>query len=82
MADKRKPLEQAFSAHLEQRTPRIRLAGPLKDDQGGRTGIFLIVEAADRAAVEHLISTSPFTEAGLYESIEITRVDIEAGSLG
>ncbi len=77
-----KPLEPEFYSHLEQRTPRIRLAGPLRDDQGARTGLFLIVEAQDRATAEHLVSTSPFTEAGLYEKIDVTAIAIESGSLG
>lgn len=77
-----KPLEPKFFVHLEQRVSRIRLAGPLQDDDGVRTGIFLVVEAHDRAAMEHLVSTSPFTEAGLYASIDISRMEIESGSLG
>ena len=81
-AAKRKPLEQSFYVHLEQRTLRIRLAGPLTDDQGAHTGVFLIVEAPDRAAVEHLVATSPFTEAGLYQDTDITAISVESGSLG
>ena len=77
-----KPMEQAFYVHLEQRTLRIRLGGPLVDDEGGHTGVFLIVEAPDRAAVEHLVDTSPFTKARLYETIEITAITVESGSLG
>ena len=80
--EKRKPLEPAFYVHLEQRTTRIRLGGPIKDDSGARAGIFLLIDAHDRAAAENLVSESPFTAAGLYQSVEITPVDIEIGSLG
>ncbi|MHB8286121.1 MAG: YciI family protein [Caulobacteraceae bacterium] len=77
----RKDLVETFTRHLGQRQPRIRLGGPLKDDQGARTGVFYIAESDTREAVETLVHSSPYYEAILYDRIEITRMDLELGSM-
>ena len=68
----REHAREAFSEHLAQRGPRVRLGGALTDGQGVRTGILLVVE----------IDSSPYSLAGLYERVEIDCIDIEVGSLG
>ncbi len=45
----------------------------LSDDGDGVTGSFLLVEAADRAAVEAFAGNDPFAKAGLFGSVEIRR---------
>ncbi|MHB8287350.1 MAG: YciI family protein [Caulobacteraceae bacterium] len=74
-------LARVFTDHLGQRQPRLRLGGPLKDDNGVRIGIFYIAESETREAVETLVHSSPFYKAGLYDRVEITNVDLELGSL-
>jgi uncharacterized protein YciI len=79
--EKRKALVETFTRHLGQRQPRLRLGGPLKDDNDVGIGIFYIVESDTRTAVETLVHSSPYYVADLYERIEITRTDIELGSM-
>ena len=80
-AERRAPLQAEFSAHLEQRALRIKLFGPLLDEAGIHSGVFLILDAPDEASTSHLIAMSPFTTAGVYQSVEITRIALEGGRL-
>jgi uncharacterized protein YciI len=79
--DKRKDLAETFTRHLGQRQPRLRLGGPLKDDAGMETGVFYIAESETLEAVEALVHSSPYYEAGLYDRIDISRMDLELGSM-
>jgi uncharacterized protein YciI len=45
----------------------------LTDDGAGMTGSFLMVDMADRAAVEAFAGNDPFAKAGLFQSTEIRR---------
>ena len=71
-----------FNDHLRQPVLRIRLACALHDEAGRRTGLLILIEAPDRAAVEGLIASSPYTKADLYQRVEIDLTEVEAGSLG
>ncbi len=61
-------------AYLEANLDILLAAGALIDDDGtgGRGGI-LIVEVDERAAAEAFIAGDPFTKAGLFESVTVTR---------
>ena len=64
-------------AHLEylQSFGEQLIAGgaTLTDDGEGMTGSFLLVDMADRAAVEDFARNDPFAKAGLFEKTEIRR---------
>jgi uncharacterized protein YciI len=48
------------------------LHGPLLSDDGaGWVGSALLVQRADRAAVEAMLAGAPYVQAGLYGSLEI-----------
>jgi uncharacterized protein len=50
----------------------VILRGPLlSDDDGGWVGSALLVQLADRAAVEAMLAGAPYARAGLYGSVEI-----------
>lgn len=49
----------------------LHIAGPWLDDDGVMHGSLLIVEAADKAAVENWLSHDPYRAAGLTESTEL-----------
>ena len=70
-----------FGDHMRQPLLRIRLVGALFDEQGAREGVLLMMEADDRAQVEHFLEISPYRQAGLYRSVEIDVLQIEAGGL-
>lgn len=67
----------ARPAHLEYLTANKHLllaAGAVVNDDGtGGHGGVLIVDTDDRAAAERFINEDPFTKAGLFQSVTVTR---------
>lgn len=65
------------SAHLEYAKrfgEQIVAAGAtLTDDGQVMTGSFLLVNMADRAAVDEFVRNDPYVKAGLFETFEIRR---------
>jgi uncharacterized protein len=68
---------QARPAHLVYLTAnqhKLLAAGALIDDDGtGGHGGILIVDTDDRAEAERFIAEDPFTLAGLFEQVTVTR---------
>ena len=61
-------------AWLEANKDKLLAAGALIDDDGtGGHGGILIVDVDGRAAAEAFIAEDPFTKAGLFESVTVTR---------
>ena len=70
------PIRQASrEAHLEWLTAnkgaKVLAAGPWLDDAGTMRGSLLIVEAADRAAIDAWAENDPYTKAGLPSKVMI-----------
>ncbi len=67
----------ARPAHLEYLTANAHLllaAGALTSDDGsGGHGGILIVDTEDRDKAERFINEDPFTKAGLFQKITVTR---------
>jgi uncharacterized protein len=65
------------AAHIDYLTKHKDLllaAGALIDDDGtGGKGGILIVDTDDRAAAEKFIADDPFSRAGLFENVTVTR---------
>ncbi len=65
------------AAHLEYLTAhqdKLLAAGALINDDGtGGSGGILIVDTDDRAEAERFIANDPFTKAGLFERVSVTR---------
>jgi uncharacterized protein len=65
------------AAHLEYLTSHQDLllaAGALIEDDGtGGSGGVLIVDTDDRAEAERFIAEDPFTRAGLFQKVTVTR---------
>ncbi len=76
-ADSAQIRAQARPAHLEYLTrnkDQLLAAGALIDDDGtGGHGGVLIVDTDDRAEAERFIDEDPFTQAGLFAKVTITR---------
>lgn len=61
-------------AHLDyvaQVGAMIKVAGPMTDDAGVSIGSLFIVDVADRAAAEALSAGDPYTQAGVFKSVDI-----------
>jgi len=62
----------AHLAFLEKHSAHVKLGGPVLDDAGERPiGSLLIIEQADKASAQALISEDPYAQAGLFERVEI-----------
>lgn len=50
----------------------LKMGGPLLSDDGERMiGSLLVVEAADRAALDAWLAQDPYAKAGLFESVTV-----------
>jgi uncharacterized protein YciI len=78
----RAAVQSSFNEHLMQMHPKVKLAGPLKDDDGKWIGHAIIVEAETADEARRFAEQSPYHQAGLYEHFDVTRFDVIAGNLG
>ena len=69
--DVRMANRQAHIDWLKARGDDVRAAGPWFNDAGEMAGSLLIVEAADRVALDVWLATDPYARAGLFEAVEI-----------
>ncbi|HRF08218.1 MAG TPA: YciI family protein [Xanthobacteraceae bacterium] len=71
--DLRTQNREAHIAYLKQAHANVQIdvGGPLTADDKNSAGTFLIVRAADRAAVEQFVAGDPFAAAGIFASVEI-----------
>ena len=70
----RAELRAAHLAYLDANLTKLLAAGALIDDDGtGGHGGILIVDTEDRAEAEAFIAGDPFSKAGLFESVTLTR---------
>ncbi len=70
----RAELRDAHLAFLNANLDKLLAAGGLMDDDGtGGHGGILIVDTDDRAEAEAFIADDPFTKAGLFERVTVTR---------
>jgi uncharacterized protein YciI len=61
-------------AWLDSNLPRLIAGGPkLRDDGETACGTLYILDVNDRAAAETFIKDDPFSKAGLFGKVEITR---------
>lgn len=49
----------------------LKLGGPFLDERGDMAGSLMIVEAADLAAARAFNAADPYTQAGLWASVDI-----------
>ena len=70
----RAELRDAHLAYLNANLGKLLAAGAVIDDDGtGGHGGILIVDTDDRAEAEAFAAADPFTKAGLFESVTVTR---------
>lgn len=69
--DVRMANREAHIAWLKAAGETVRAAGPWLDENGDMAGSLLIVEAADRAALNAWLAHDPYAAAGLFERIDV-----------
>jgi len=72
--DLRTATRPAHVEYLTQHKDKLLAAGALIDDEGAAAlGGILIVDTEVRAEAERFINEDPFTKAGLFEKVTVTR---------
>ncbi len=73
---------RAFVEDQEEQGIAVVLSGPLQCDNGEvMTGSLLVLEACDRAAIEAFVAQDPFTRAGVWGQVTITRFHPRKGRI-
>ncbi len=71
---------KAHLAHMDEVFDRVSIACPLYDEEGGFAGSMLVISATDMADARAFIEGDPYYNSDIWESIEIDRVGVTAGS--
>ena len=72
---KRDELRPQHKAYLESRRDALVLSGPIQSDDGKlNTGSIFLIAADTREEAQAFSDGEPFTRAGLYERVTITRI--------
>jgi uncharacterized protein YciI len=71
----------AYIQHLQTFVPGIKLEGQLFDPTGDRCGIFAILNGGSLDEVDRFVASSPYQIAGLYERVDIHRIEIQSGRI-
>ncbi len=66
----RMSVRQAHFDYLE-KTKAVHLGGPFFDDAQNMCGSLMFVEADDLAALQQWLAEEPYTQAGLFQSVDI-----------
>lgn len=75
MLDRRVETRPAHKAHLAtaaSRGVRLKLSGPLLDQQGAMCGSLFVMEAADHATVAAYVADDPFSREKIWGTVTIT----------
>jgi uncharacterized protein len=67
----RKANRDAHVAHLRGAIDHIIVAGPLLSDGGDMIGSLIVVEFADKAALDAFVANDPYAKAGLFQSVSV-----------
>ena len=61
--------------------PGVKLEGQLFGPTGDRCGIFAILNGQSLDEVDRFVASSPYQIAGLYERVDIHRIEIQSGRI-
>jgi len=79
-SDLRQDLIAAHRAYMDTEA-EVLSSGPLVDDDGETMiGSILIIEAADREAIDKVVAGDPFVKGGVFESLTVSRWYQRVGS--
>jgi uncharacterized protein YciI len=71
---------KAHLAHMDEVFDRVSIACPLLDEDGDFAGSMLVISATDMADAQAFIEQDPYYDADIWDSIQIDRVGVTAGS--
>lgn len=59
----------------------IKLGGPMLDDKGDMAGSLFILDLPDKAAVQAFNAADPYTQAGLWDRVELKAFKVSLGQI-
>ena len=72
---------EAHLAYVRGFGDRMKLGGPLLDAEGGMAGSLIIIDLADQAEADAFSANDPYTQAGLWERVDVKPFKATLGSL-
>jgi uncharacterized protein len=57
--------------YLASHSDKLMFAGPLLDEKDGMIGSLLVVDVADRAAMDTFLKNDPYAQAGLFHAVTV-----------
>ncbi len=72
---------EAHLAYMGGKRGLVKLAGPMLDEKGDMAGSLLIVKADDLAGATAFNAEDPYTQAGLWDRVEIKAFRASIGQL-
>lgn len=72
---------EAHLAYVRENLTHVKIAGPILSEAGEMAGSMFVFEADDIATVRAFNAADPYTQAGLFERVEIRPIKITVGSL-
>ena len=79
--DLRMATREQHLAWIKTRPGELKLGGPLLDAAGDMAGSLMIVEATDLAAAKAFNAADPYTQAGLWQSVDVRPFRVTIGQL-
>ncbi|NHK28201.1 YciI family protein [Parvularcula flava] len=67
--------------HVADHGSKVKIAGPLLDEEGNPSGSLFLLDMADRAEVEAFAAEDPYQKAGVFISREIRPFKIVVDNL-
>jgi hypothetical protein len=72
----------AHLAYVRERLDEVKLAGPLMNDAGDMAGSLFILDMPDLEAAKAFNAADPYTQAGLWGSVDLKPFKATIGQLG
>ncbi len=74
--DKRMAVREKHLANMAKIRDKVICAGGLLDDEGKMCGSALIMEFDNEEELNSYLKTEPYVEAGVWETIEVDRMNV------
>jgi hypothetical protein len=79
--ERRMTVRPAHLAYVDENRAKLKIAGPLLDDDGQMIGSLFIMEADGRSEVEAFSAADPYRLNDVFETVDIRALRVTVGAL-
>jgi uncharacterized protein YciI len=79
--ERRMAARPAHLAYVAANSGKVKIAGPLLDDEGQMAGSLFIIEADDKAEVAAFSAADPYVLNDVFETVEIRAFKVTVGQV-